>query len=354
MATLRSDLIIPEVFTPYLSEASTLSDSFLQSGVVQPLPELNLSAERGGDFVKIPNYVANLTGDFEVLTDSTSLTPAKITADSQVAPVLHRGRAFSSRDLASLAVGGGLDPMAAIAQKMAIYVNNQKQKDLYSCLQGAFGSLNANSSSSALFTHCIDSESGDTPTVLSPRHVAKAQSILGDAGSKLTTIAMHSKTFYDLVERNAIDRIYDNTGSPDSDATGGSTTRAFDGPTAVNTFMGLNVIVSDDIPTTGGTVTQASNKSTGVTLNTESGQITMNNAQLDAGTEVTFTVTNSKIAATDVVVACHGSAGTAGSYLVNANAIAAGSFAVTVSNVSAGNLSEAIVINFVALKGASS
>ena len=46
--------------------------------------------------------------------------------------------------------------------------------------------------------------------------------------------------------------------------------------------------------------------------------------------------------------------GTAGSYLVNANALASGSFAVTVSNVSAGNLSEAIVINFVALKGASS
>ena len=107
-------------------------------------------------------------------------------------------------------------------------------------------------------------------------------------------------------------------------------------------------------PTGGGTVTQATNKSTGVTLNTESGQITMNNAQLDAGVEVSFTVTNSKIAATDVVVAWHGSAGTAGSYLVNANAIAAGSFAVTVSNVSAGNLSEAIVINFVALKGASS
>ena len=73
MATLRSDLIIPEVFTPYLSEASTLSDSFLQSGVVQPLPELNLSAERGGDFVKIPFYKANLSGDFEVLSDSCLL-----------------------------------------------------------------------------------------------------------------------------------------------------------------------------------------------------------------------------------------------------------------------------------------
>ena len=107
-------------------------------------------------------------------------------------------------------------------------------------------------------------------------------------------------------------------------------------------------------PTTGGTVTQSSSKSNGVTLNTESGQITMNNAQLDAGTEVTFAVTNSKISSTDVVIACHGSAGTHGAYLVNACIIADGSFKVTVSNVTSGNLSEAIVINFVALKGASS
>ena len=39
---------------------------------------------------------------------------------------------------------------------------------------------------------------------------------------------------------------------------------------------------------------------------------------------------------------------------MSANSIAAGSFKITVSNVSGGSLSEAIVINFVALKGASS
>ena len=120
------------------------------------------------------------------LTDSTSLTPAKITADNQIAEfyfsILAQGRAFSSRDLASLAVGGGIDPMAAIAQKMAAYVNNQKQKDLYSCLTGAFGSINANSSSSALFDLTIDSESGDTPTVLSPRHIARAKSLAWRSG----------------------------------------------------------------------------------------------------------------------------------------------------------------------------
>ena len=250
MATLRSDLIIPEVFTPYLIEATTQTDSFLQSGVVQPLAELNLSAERGGDFVKIPFYKANLSGDFEVLTDSTSLTPAKITADNQIAAVLHRGRAFSSRDLASLAVGGSVDPMAAIAQKMAAYVNNQKQKDLYSCLTGAFGSINANDSNSALFSLTIDSESGDSPTVLSPRHVARAKALLGDQGEKLTAIAVHSNVYYDLLERNAIDRIYDDGGNADTAAASGSTTRAFDNP-SFGSFMGLRVIVSDDIPTTG-------------------------------------------------------------------------------------------------------
>lgn len=104
----------------------------------------------------------------------------------------------------------------------------------------------------------------------------------------------------------------------------------------------------------GGTVTQATNKSTGVTLNTASGQITMDNAALAAGAEVTFTVTNSVVETTDVVIVNHGSAGSAGSYLVGVSAIGAGSFNVTVSNVSGGSLSEAIVINFAVIKGASS
>ena len=107
-------------------------------------------------------------------------------------------------------------------------------------------------------------------------------------------------------------------------------------------------------PTTGGTVTQATSKATGVTLNKPSGQITLNAAALAADAEVTFTVTNSEVSATDVVAVQHGSAGTAGAYVVQSSAVAAGSFKVTVWNVSGGSLSQAIVINFVALKGSSS
>jgi hypothetical protein len=137
MATLRSDVIIPEVFTPYVLEQTTLRDAFLASGVVQPMAELN--ATEGGDYVNIPFWKANLTGDFEVLSDSTSLTPGKITADKQVGVILHRGRAFESRDLAALAAGA--DPMAAIGAKVAEYVANQRQKDLLACLAGVFGPI---------------------------------------------------------------------------------------------------------------------------------------------------------------------------------------------------------------------
>jgi hypothetical protein len=99
----------------------------------------------------------------------------------------------------------------------------------------------------------------------------------------------------------------------------------------------------------GGTVTQATNKSTGVTLNTRCGQITLNNAVLAADTTVSFVLTNSAIAAGDVLILNHISGGTAGSYLLNARS-AAGSATIDVRNITAGSLSEAIVIAFAVIK----
>ena len=98
-----------------------------------------------------------------------------------------------------------------------------------------------------------------------------------------------------------------------------------------------------------GTVTQATNKSTGVTLDAPCGAITMNGAALSADTTVSFTLTNSSIAATDLVLLNHVSGGTVGSYVVNAQA-AAGSASINVTNISTGSLSEAIVIGFAVIK----
>ena len=245
MATLRSDIIIPEVFTPYVIEQTTQRDAFLASGVVQPMAELN--ATEGGDFVNVPFWKANLSGDFVVLSDSASLTPGKITADKQIGVILHRGRAFESRDLAALAAGS--DPMAAIGAKIADYIANQRQKDLLSCLGGIFGAVGTDNASASFVDLTIDG-GGSGETALSPRHVAEARAKLGDQGDKLSAICMHSNVYYDLVERRAIDFIYDNTGAADTGATQGSTANAF-GNVSVPTFMGLRVIVSDDVQQSG-------------------------------------------------------------------------------------------------------
>lgn len=101
----------------------------------------------------------------------------------------------------------------------------------------------------------------------------------------------------------------------------------------------------------GGAVTQATNKSTGVTLNKLCGSITMNNASLAAGAEAAFTLTNATIAATDVVAVSIKSGGTSAAYVVSVTATGAGSCEITLCNLSAGSLGEAVVLNFVVLKG---
>lgn len=105
----------------------------------------------------------------------------------------------------------------------------------------------------------------------------------------------------------------------------------------------------------GGTVTQATSRSTGVTLNTLSGVITMNAASLAAAAEATFTVTNSKVAATDVVIVCLSSGLTTGVPMVYVSDVAAGSFDITITNLDAATAdTTADTINFVVIKGSSS
>jgi hypothetical protein len=106
---------------------------------------------------------------------------------------------------------------------------------------------------------------------------------------------------------------------------------------------------------TGGTVTQLTSKSTGVTLDKITGQITMNNATLNRSSGVSFTLTNSFIGATDVVVANIASGATPTAYVLGVTVISAGSCSFHLHNLLSGtDLSEAITINFAIIKGAHS
>ena len=112
---------------------------------------------------------------------------------------------------------------------------------------------------------------------------------------------------------------------------------------------GANVILTDEqlgyTAEGQGTVTQATSKSTAVTLNKPAGQITMNNASLGATTNVTFTLNNSYISANDVMV-LNVNGGTTAAYNVYTSVLGAGSASITLRNITAGALSEAVVLNF--------
>jgi hypothetical protein len=101
----------------------------------------------------------------------------------------------------------------------------------------------------------------------------------------------------------------------------------------------------------GGSVSQTTSKSTGVTLNTICGKVTMNNAALGAGNAIAFTVTNSQVAATDAVIANIASGAASNlSYYIFVVKVAAGSFDILIVNRTGSTLSEALVINFAVIK----
>lgn len=102
----------------------------------------------------------------------------------------------------------------------------------------------------------------------------------------------------------------------------------------------------------GGTVTQATDKTTGVTLNTVTGRIVMAASALAAWTTSSFVWTNSFAGSYDVVQ-WNQDSGTRGAYQLAFDA-APGAFTVYVRNTSSSSLSEAVAFRFTLLKGSQS
>lgn len=114
-----------------------------------------------------------------------------------------------------------------------------------------------------------------------------------------------------------------------------------------------DVAVSDSLgfaTGAGGTETQLTSKSTAVTLNTSCGQIVTHDENLAGNASASFTVNNTAVAATDVIVIHRASGGTAGTYNAFVDSVAAGSFVVRLVNSSGGALAEAVTLNFAVIK----
>jgi len=126
-----------------------------------------------------------------------------------------------------------------------------------------------------------------------------------------------------------------------------------------NTLTSTNVYASGAVgyrgPTgTGGTVTQLTNRNTGVTLNRPCGTITLASEAIPAAQLNTFTFTNSFISATDFVAVNHSSGGFLASYLISVTP-AAGSATINMRNPNTFTITAAAaVLQFVVIKSINS
>lgn len=224
-ATKISDIIIPEIFNAYTIEKSVELDTLVQSGIVTTDAQLDSLATAGGKLINMPGF-KGLTGADEVLSDSSALTPDKITTQQDVAALFMRGKSWGVNDLTKALSGS--DPMAVIGDMVAGYWAMRRQALLLSELKGIFasGTLTANQLD-------VSGLAGDLATITGNSFI-DALSKLGDNFGKVTAIGMHSAVYAKLKKDNLITTIKpsDNT--------------------EIEFYMGKRVVVNDLMPVTAG------------------------------------------------------------------------------------------------------
>lgn len=227
--TQIADVIVPEVFNPYVIQRTAELSALSQAGIISNDAQLDALAQGGGRLINMP-FWNDLSGDDEVLSDSGALTPAKITAAQDRAALHLRGKAWSTNDLAHVLAGS--DPMSAIGDLVAAYWARQRQKLLFSTLKGVFASASMVDSVSDISALTGGAE------VLSASTFIDASYKLGDAQEKLTAVAFHSAAVAKLTKDQLITYEADPvTGVP------------------VPMYLGKRVIVDDGCPVSAGVYT---------------------------------------------------------------------------------------------------
>ncbi|CAI3248034.1 MULTISPECIES: major capsid protein [Clostridia] len=226
--TKISDVIVPEVFNPYVVQRTMELSALYNSGIISNNPELDRLASSGGTTINMP-YWEDLNGDDEVLSDDGALTPAKITAGQDIAVLLMRGKAWSANDLAKALSGD--DPMAAIGDLVAEYWARRMQATAIKLLDGAFAASN-------MTNKVLDISSlGDDKAKINGETFLDALQLMGDAKDKLTGVIMHSATETQLRKNNLIQTELDSNNKP------------------ISLFMEKRVIIDDSCPVSTGNYT---------------------------------------------------------------------------------------------------
>lgn len=226
--TTLADVIVPELFNPYVIERTMELSALFQSGIVAHNPQFDALASEAAPIHNMP-FFEDLTGDSEAIIEGADLTPNKITSKKDVSTTIRRAMMWSATDLSAALAGA--DPMAAIGSLVAGFWARDLQKTLISELAGVFASADM-----AGHVSDISGSSGNAAKISASSFIDALQ-LLGDAQGQLTAVAMHSATKSYLKKQNLIVTERDST------------------DVEFDTYQGRRVIVDDGCPVKDGVYT---------------------------------------------------------------------------------------------------
>lgn len=238
--TTLQDVIVPELFNPYVINRTMELSALLQCGIITNNSEFDALASQAAPTVNMP-FFEDLTGESEQVIEGGDLTDNKISSSKDVAAIIRRAKMWSATDLSAALAGS--DPMAAIATLVAQFWARDMQKELIAVLNGIFGTVPAGGSGTPpaetrLESNLLDiSGKSGAAANWSGSAFIDAEQKLGDAKAQLTGVCMHSATEAYLKKQNLIDTV-----QPSNDV-------------AFGTYQGKRVIVDDGCPVASGVYT---------------------------------------------------------------------------------------------------
>ena len=237
MGTTLQDVIVPELFNPYVVNRTMELSALFNSGIVTNNSEFDTLASQAAPTVNMP-FFEDLTGESEQVIEGADLTADKITSNKDVAAIIRRAKMWSATDLS--AALAGTDPMMAIGDLVAGFWARDMQKELVAILNGIFGTYtpDGGTATTPLASNLLDisSKSGASANWSGSAFI-DAEQLLGDAKAQLTGVVMHSATEAYLKKQNLIDTV-----QPSNDV-------------AFGAYQGKRVIVDDGCPVEKGVYT---------------------------------------------------------------------------------------------------
>lgn len=234
--TRISDVIVPEIFTPYMQLLTEQKSRLIRSGVVTRDPALDQFLAGGGLTMNAPSW-KDLDDDTDNVSSddpAATSTPNKNGAVSEIVVRLSRNQSWKTADLTAALAGS--DPAASIAARVSDYWVRRAQAAFVATIKGVFADNAAAPSgtehTAGDMTHDIKG-GGYTAGVtdFSAEAFVDAAVTMGDSMQDLGVVFVHSIVYARMQKNNMIDFVRDSEQMID-----------------IPTFLGREVIVDDSMP----------------------------------------------------------------------------------------------------------